>query len=287
MRGSIDIWISPEAIGKWQAETQTNKHGAHTFYSSHAIETVLTVRSVMHLPLRQSEGFVRSVFEIMKVNLPVPDHTTVSRRSKELPVIPQKCASSGPITILIDSTGLKTFDAAQWRDTKKGPLKMRDRVKLHIGLDADSRKAVAEVLTTNDVGDSTMVPELLDQVSNDIDILMADGAYDAQHIYETANSFDARSIIPLRKTAVLSRNGPGNEREEQIELIRKLGRCGWEKATGYNTRSLVENFFYRYKMIIAGKLRSRCFANQETEARIGVKILNQMTELGMPISVRC
>ena len=36
----------------------------------------------------------------------------------------------------------------------------------------------------------------------------------------------------------------------------------------------------RWKAIIGPKLKARCFENQQTEAKIGVAILNKMTELG-------
>ena len=39
----------------------------------------------------------------------------------------------------------------------------------------------------------------------------------------------------------------------------------------------------RWKAIIGPKLKARCFENQQTEAKIGVAILNKMTELGRPV----
>ncbi len=53
-------------------------------FSELAIETSLMLRLVFHLPLRQTAGSVRSLFALMEVESDVPNHTTISRRSKWL-----------------------------------------------------------------------------------------------------------------------------------------------------------------------------------------------------------
>ena len=68
-----------------------------------AIETSLILRTVFHQPLRQTEGLVGSLLELMGLDLPVPDHSTLSRRSRTLAVASQ--AASGPVHLLINSTG--------------------------------------------------------------------------------------------------------------------------------------------------------------------------------------
>lgn len=47
-----------------------------------AIETVLVLGNVYGLPLRQIEGFVRSLIELMRLDLKVPDHTTLAGRRR-------------------------------------------------------------------------------------------------------------------------------------------------------------------------------------------------------------
>jgi len=60
----------------------------------------------------------------------------------------------------------------------------------------------------------------------------------------------------------------------------------WQRSSGYNRRSLVEAAMYRYKTIIGRRLHARTLPNQQTEAKIGCNVLNRMTRLGMPVSVR-
>ena len=82
-RGSLTLWISPSAIKSWKSP-KSGKPGRQQQYTNLAIETILTLRLLFHLPLRQTEGFIASIFQLMKVRLPVPDHTTLSRRGKTL-----------------------------------------------------------------------------------------------------------------------------------------------------------------------------------------------------------
>ena len=82
-RGSLTLWISPSVIKSWKPRT-SKKRGGQQRFSDKAIETVLSLRLIFHLPLRQTEGFVTSIFQLMKLKLPVPDHTTLSRRGRTI-----------------------------------------------------------------------------------------------------------------------------------------------------------------------------------------------------------
>jgi hypothetical protein len=76
-----------------------------------AIETTLMLGAVKRLPLRQTEGFMRSLMEVMKLDLAVPDHTTLARRRRTVDVQHRRLPRKGPVDIVIDSTGLTFFGA--------------------------------------------------------------------------------------------------------------------------------------------------------------------------------
>jgi hypothetical protein len=105
-RGALAIWISQEAIEAWEGERKAHVRGRPQAYSDLAIETALTLKEVFHLTNRGAEGFVRSVFAMMKIHLSVPDHTALSRRSKILKVHLPKRHRCG-LYLVVDSTGLK------------------------------------------------------------------------------------------------------------------------------------------------------------------------------------
>lgn len=133
----------------------------------------------------------------------------------------------------------------------------------------------------------TALPDLLDQVNGPVAAVIADGAYDGRPAYGAvaARYPDADFIIPPRATAVAG-NAATSRRDEHIATIEKHGRRGWQKRTGYGRRSLVETAMFRYKAVIGRSLHARTLPNQRTEAKIGGKVLNRMTSLGMPVSVR-
>src|SRR5438270_10290865 len=96
---------------------------------------------------------------------------------------------------------------------------------------------------------------------------------------------EAAVIIPPRATALPSETTT-TQRDRHLAAIAKHGRIAWQRSSGYNRRSLVETAVFRYKTIIGRRLQARTLPNQQTEAKIGCNVLNRMTRLGMPVSVR-
>jgi hypothetical protein len=130
-RGSLTLWVSEDAIADWRAAPRTTP-GGQARYSDVAIETAVMVRLVFHQPLRQTEGLVGSLLDLMGLDLPVPDHTTISRRAARLaPVLPT-ALPAGPVTLVIDSTGLKVYGAGEWHCAKHGVRGPRTWRKLHV-----------------------------------------------------------------------------------------------------------------------------------------------------------
>jgi hypothetical protein len=79
-RGRLTVWISEEAIQEWKADREPQQ-GAQWVFTDSAIETCLQIKMVYELTLRETEGFVESLFGLMGLeNLPVPDYTTLSKR---------------------------------------------------------------------------------------------------------------------------------------------------------------------------------------------------------------
>jgi hypothetical protein len=94
-RGSLAIWFTEEAITAWRAAPRTTP-GRQARYSDLAVETSLILRAVFHQPLRQTEGLVGSLLELMELDLPVPDHTTLSRRAAMLAVAGREASHLAP-----------------------------------------------------------------------------------------------------------------------------------------------------------------------------------------------
>ena len=288
-RGSLTVWFTEEAIAAWRAEPRTTR-GGQPHYSALAIRTALTLRAVFRLALRQTEGLIGSILHLLGLDLAAPDHSTLSRRAETLEV-PKPCPSSGgPVHLLVDSAGLRLCGPGEWLVEKHGTRKRRSWRKLHIGIDAGTGRILASELTTSDVDDGSQVEPLLDQIAGPLASFTGDGAYDQAGVYGTVGKHhpDAEVIIPPRSTAVLSENGETDptQRDRHLQSIAEHGRIGWQKASGYTRRALVEAAISRLKRVIGNALRSRTDRRRTTEVAIAIQALNRMLELGRPKSVR-
>src|SRR5690349_19501581 len=109
-RGSLTVWVTPEALEAWAPE-KTGRRGRPTSYSDIVIETAVMLRLAMGKPWRQTEGMLSSIIGMLGLDLPVPDHTTLSRRSACLTLTTTLKKPKGPVNVVIDSSGLKIFGA--------------------------------------------------------------------------------------------------------------------------------------------------------------------------------
>src|SRR5919112_1871281 len=158
-RGDLTLWLDEAALAKWQAPRRSTP-GGQAWYSDAAIELVLMLRLVFHLALRQAEGFAMSVLRLLGQELRVPDHTTLSRRSRSFAGRQPRVVLNGPLHLIIDSTGLKLFGQGEWDAEKHGRTRRSWR-KLHLAVDAGTGEIVASVLTDNAADDAGEVPALL------------------------------------------------------------------------------------------------------------------------------
>src|SRR6187397_169626 len=199
-RGSLTVWFTEDAIAAWKAAPRTTP-GGQPHYSDLAITTALTLRAVFHLALRQTEGLIGSILQLLGLDLPVPDYSTLSRRAQSLELPAQPRAPGGAIHLLVDSSGLKLGGPGEWRNTAPA-----SGVPLHIGFDAVSGRIVASILTDRDVDDASQVKPLLDQITEPVELFPGDGGYDRTGVYTALDERhpDATVVVPPRVDAVLS-----------------------------------------------------------------------------------
>lgn len=288
-RGALEFWLTPEALAAWRAEP-TRLRGAQPVYGDPAIETALTIRVVLRLPLRSTEGFLRSVFRRSGLDLPVPDATTLSRRGALLTVrLPKRRKKGEKTIIVVDSTGVKVYGEGEWKVRQHGKAKRRTRKKIHVAVDEEGEIRAVDV-TGNDTHDAEVAPKLLAQEDREIAAFIGDGAYDREPVYGTCVARGiTRILVPPRKDAKIkihgNTQGPPHPRDTNLRRIRTGGRARWKTESGYHIRSLVESTIFRWKTLLGDRVRSRSWARQVTELRLGAAVLNRMFALGMPESV--
>jgi DDE family transposase len=160
--GSLTIWFMEEALAGWRAQPRKTP-GGRVVYSDLAIETALTLREVFRLALRQSEGLIASIMQMLAIDLPIPNYTTPGRRACGFPVHNRVRIETGDLHLIADSGEIAAFD-----------------------------------LTDKDVDDASHVEPLLDQLADAPASFMADGAYDHFDGVGTERNFFAPSEESLR-----------------------------------------------------------------------------------------
>ena len=286
-RGSLTVWFSEEAIAGWRAAPRTTR-GGHPLYSDLAIATALTLRAVFRMALRQTEGLMTSILALLGLDLAVPDHSTMSRRAETLEFPRPRCGKE-PVHLLVDSTGLRLCGPGEWLCEKHGSKRRRAWRKLHLVTDADTGWIVVTKLTGPDADDGGQVGPLLEGVG-EVASFTGDGAYDRDDVYAAvaARHPDAEVVVPPRSSAVPSATAETAPtlRDRRLQIIAERGRMGWQKASGYNWRALVEADVSRWKRVIGPGLRSQTDGRQATEVVIAAAALNRMLDLGRPNYVR-
>lgn len=288
-RGSMSVWLSSDIEKSWYYREKQSP-GGEIVYSDHAIELCLTFKHLLGLAYRQTEGFVESLFELASIGLVVPSYSQLQRRSKRVKVsLGRAKKSQGPITLVIDSTGLKVYGEGEWKVRKHGWNKHRTWRKLHMGSNGDSLEIVSVVLTTNQIDDAEAGKTVIKQLPSElaVEAVAGDGAYDKRN-FRGCLPREVKQLIPPRRDGANSKGKVEqyHRRDPAVERIKEIGRSQWKKEIGYHIRSKSEVNMYRYKMAFGEKMSARKFIYEQNEVRIKSKILNQFLELGMPNSYK-
>ena len=175
-RGDVTLWLTPDAIATWAAAGVGRRSG-HLQSSDLAIETALTLSLLFHVPLRQTAGVLISIFGMLGVDLPAPDHTTRSRRGQHLALALRRARPGTRLHRIVDSTGLSIVGDGAWAAATHGGRGRRGWRKLPLGVDG-SRVIVACALPEPTAEDAITGISLVDEVDGHLTRVTADPADD-------------------------------------------------------------------------------------------------------------
>ena len=279
-RGSLSICLDKDM--QWFAAA-SGKRGRSAKFSDAAIQCCLTLKNLFGLALRQTTGLVQSLLQLCGLTWAVPVFSTLCRRQLDLNVQVPYTRNQAGLHLLVDSTGIKFLGEGEWKCKKHGPERRRQWRKLHIGIDAQTLQIRAISVTSNDVSDASVVPDLLQQLPADeaLESVTGDGAYDTQQVYEAVIGRGATPVIPPRKNARMRKGSVFVHRNAALVACRRLGRKIWKCWSGYHRRSVVETKMNCIKRL-GERVMSRTFERQVNELHIRAAILNRFTELGRP-----
>jgi len=283
------VWFDEEAIAAWRNTEPAGGPGAPRTYSDLALECALVFKSVYHLSLRAAQGLLSSVMELLRLSLPVPDYSTVSRRQGALQIHVSPSTQSGPRHVVIDATGLRVYGAGEWGVWKYRMSRRRTWRKLHLGIDEKTKEIVAVEVTKSRVHDSRPLPTLLEQIPSPISQVSGDGAYDTRACYEAVLRRGATPTFVPRRTAkpfkTIDPTGWRATRNGILQQIAVHGRSTWRRLSRCTRQSIAENTMFRFKRLFGGGLWARSLTTQRVEAIVKCATLNRIKQLGMPETV--
>jgi len=278
-RGSLTFLIDPKVIKSLSLNTNHRSRGRPLEFSDQFIELLLMIKIHYKMPYRMLEGFTRFFFEKTHPTTSVPTYSLICKRAKALCRKLPRLSPRRPVTVIVDSTGIKIQGEGEWKVKIHGKGRPRKWIKIHVAIDEKTQEIVGELCTEPSVGDATAFPSVLNQVRNHVKTVIADGAYDGRKVRLAIQEKGGRALIPPPKHAVYQGIDP--DRDRAVLDIRalwgdKTARSIWGKMTGYSRRALVETTFSRYKKMFGDRVFSKTRERQIVENRLKCVILNKM-----------
>ncbi len=179
-------------------------------------------------------------------------------------------------------------DEGEWHRRKHGGSKRRVWRKIHLGIDEETLEIRAVEVTSGNVGDAPMLPELLAQIPADEEIatVAADGACDRRACHDAIAARSAAAVMPPRRNARPWKpdTAGARARNESLRASKHFGRALWRNWSGYHRRSRAEAKMHCMKPL-GLRLRSRDFDRQGAEVQIRAAVMNRFTALGIPVTV--
>ncbi len=212
------------------------------------IQFLTAVRYLYSVPYRQLEGFTRALHKLVP-QLPPGDYSGLRKRSLGLNPDPYMALreSDEPITIAVDSTGVKVRLAGGWVERKHG--KKKRYVKLHFAVDVETKEVVAMEVATDDVHDVKAFQGLLEgaEERRRVSEWLGDGAYDSGMVFEALEARGIEAVVKLRRNSVPSTRS--SVRGKAVREFQELGYEDWAREKGYGRRWAVETAFSTFKRV--------------------------------------
>lgn len=211
-------------------------------YSDALMLSISALKTYFNLPFRQTEGLCRAMKKQLKLKR-VPDYSTINRRFNEVDV-PMRTDSKEPVVIAVDATGVKVTNRGEWMREHYGK-KRRGYVKLHIAVDVKRKKVLSVRVTDEHRHDATQMIPLVGDVDSEIEKVVADGAYDARHLFDHLDKLGIRPVIRVRDNSAAKARGCMARKRTVIAY--KNDPEKWKKDNAYGQRWQAESVFSSIK----------------------------------------
>jgi len=272
-----EVLLDFDMLDEWEEElkkmnqSKEGKKGARFRYPEPYMRLLAYLHVLFHLPFRQEEGFVKSLSRYVD-GLEAPDWSTIWERTKSLDMKLDGVRTDQPISVAIDSSGIKVTNSGDWM-RKKWKVK-RGYLKIHLAVDARSKQAVSMQVTEESVSDGSQTGPLVQEAmaKNDIKRVYGDGAYDSRANFNFLASSGIDPAIKVRKNA--SRKAKGSYARKMAVIAQQADLDGWKKEKRYGDRWAVEGAYSSIKRIFGEYVSAKKFVNMAKEMATKVSLYN-------------
>ena len=272
-----EVLLDFDMLDEWEEElkkmnqSKEGKKGARFRYPEPYMRLLAYLHVLFHLPFRQEEGFVKSISRYVD-GLKAPDWSTIWERTKSLDMKLDGVRTDQPISVAIDSSGIKVTNSGDWM-RKKWKVK-RGYLKIHLAVDARSKQAVSMQVTEESVSDGSQTGPLVQEAmsKNEIGRVYGDGAYDSRANFNFLASNHIDPAIKVRKNA--SRKAKGSYARKMAVIAQQADLDGWKKEKRYGDRWAVEGAYSSIKRIFGEYVSAKKFVNMAKEMATKVSLYN-------------
>jgi hypothetical protein len=258
------------------------KVGAPFEYSHTYIQFLAFLKTGFKIAYRTVQGIVRGLSDYIRIK---EMHFTHIRRRilKIKPSVGNVNLDNDdgmPITLIVDASGLTITKKGDYIE-QKWIRKKKEFVKLHIAVDAKSKKIMSFRVTKGNVHDSKKLGPMIREIDKDhyiIDKVYGDKAHDNRRSFNLLDDMNIEPVISLRKNASTKTRACPLRRDE-ILLIRKLGYDKWKQLKEVGKRWIAEIVFSSIKRVLGEDLLSKKFSAQKVEAGLKVMLYNKFISL--------
>jgi IS5 family transposase len=276
-----ELILDPSLLENHEQELKTmnkGRRGRPYLLANTYVELLSAVRYLYQMPYRQLEGFTRSLHTLVPA-LPPGDYSGLRKRILRLPVDPYRSLkeTEEPVTIAVDSTGIKVQKAGGWIERVHG--KKKRYVKLHFAVNTETHEVVAMEVSTDDAHDVKALPGLVDEAEGNVRVakVYGDGAYDSGDVYRLLEGRGIEPVIKPRRNSRLDVGPPSRRRA--VELCRELGYEAWARLTGYGRRWAVETAYSTFKRLFGEHSLARNLENIVRELAGKVAVYNMLVNV--------
>ena len=278
-----EFYITLEFIDRWDQELNKlnlNKMGRPYEYPTSFIQLSAMVHEIFHLPYRQMEGFFRKLSEYIS-GIKAADYTTFFKRIAKLDLKINNDNLPKDIILTLDSSGIKVTNRGDWI-RKKWKVK-RGWLKVHIAVDANSKKLLALEITDESIGDSRTFNKLFQQAEKNvgnskIKQVLADGAYDSKKIFNLLNDKQIKPGIKIRKNASTKARG-SPYRAKHVWELKKIGYDAWKQKYQYGQRWASECYLSAFKRMFGEFVNARSDPGMIKEVKRKFIVYNSLVNI--------